>query len=91
MPPVLLVVLTVHTIIAKSEGVANPGQDNIAIPAAWLGVAFEWLVVDRFGISLFPALHYFFVRPEFVIDGIGLVHRPEVVAGVIKLGAFFVF
>lgn len=86
-----LVGLSIHSLFAQSLNIVTEAKENAMFFSAWSGVAFEWLATEWLGIGFHPAIHYFFSRPEFRIEPYGRVHKPSVVAGVIKIGVFVHF
>ena len=59
--------------------------------SVWLSIAARWRIFEQLQVSIAPALRYSFSQPKFEIEGIGLVHQPAALTGLINIGFFFIF
>lgn len=83
--------LTVNTIWAESQEIVDTKKGAASYWAAQFTLAFERRVFDIIFLVIRPAICVPFSRPRFEVEGIGVVHRPSVIAGELDLGLFFIF
>lgn len=79
--------LELYHLSAESRGARDPGRGSGTWAAVVLGGVLRYAVSPRVALRLGLGVSFPITRPDFVIDGVGTVHRPAGASARAALGA----